>query len=841
MLMKSVRALGLSLLVFVTSFQAWASIGIHESGRYFTDSGQPVFLLGHYVWASPVPETYIDSPATYRKMVDNALEHGLNYIRIHLSVNRFSDTTNPLIYAGEATPTPFVYVAGKADLDQWNEAFWTGLEETLIYARNAGVIVHIALFDGVSLRASGNEYFRWIGSSWNINNQVRNFFGDLDYNANGRVDDLGEFYQTSGFNSPDQNGTDSQRLGYYQQRFIAKTIAVAGAFDNVFFQIGNELGGADRAWNQAVASYFKSLTDKPVTFNHGTSDEGMPASADALTRHHPSDSVAEIKTTVASIVGQSYPAWMDPDGSTLMLGRPDDNRRAAWYSLTGGAAGWGGYNIYTALNNEGMPKILEYYQYLSSFIADNQVPFWKMIPYNQAISNANENNLLALPGENYLAYVLNDASVEIEVQSGTYNVVIFNPVTGQTLLAAQNEWQGLTYIPRPQASGEEWVVYAEATDVQPNAAPTINITQPLSGSSFELNSTIVFQSNATDTDGSVVKVEYYAGDSLLGTATQAPYELSLTMAVGDYAITAKAYDDSNEIGVSSIVSMSVLANQAPQVSITQPANNSSFSTQDTINFQVTASDTDGSVTKVEYYADGNLFATVTEAPFSFSVANAPAGSFAITARAYDDSGNVTSSDAVQISIVAGVNQPPQISITQPVNGSAFTSDSTIAFQVLASDADGSISKVVYFAGDVAFATVSAAPFSYSVANVPAGNYDITALAYDNKGATTRSSVIQISVSGVANQAPVVAITQPASNSVFTTTSTIVFQATASDADGTISKVEYYAGDYLMGVATSAPYQLSIANAPVGSYDITARATDNKGAVTRSSVIRISVN
>ena len=91
-----------------------------------------------------------------------------------------------------------------------------------------------------------------------------------------------------------------------------------------------------------------------------------------------------------------------------------------------------------------------------------------------------------------------------------------------------------------------------------------------------------------------------------------------------------------------------------------------------------------------------------------------------------------------------------------------------------------------------------------------------------------------------NQPPTVAVTSPSAGATFTAPATIGLGASASDADGTIAKVDFYAGTTLLGTATAAPYQLTWSNVPVGSYAITAVATDDDGASTASSAVSISV-
>jgi GH35 family endo-1,4-beta-xylanase len=89
--------------------------------------------------------------------------------------------------------------------------------------------------------------------------------------------------------------------------------------------------------------------------------------------------------------------------------------------------------------------------------------------------------------------------------------------------------------------------------------------------------------------------------------------------------------------------------------------------------------------------------------------------------------------------------------------------------------------------------------------------------------------------------PVVSLTAPLNNAVFTAPATINLTATASDPNGTISKVEFYNGTTKLGEDATSPYSYSWANVAKGSYTITAVATDNSGNKTTSTAAMITVN
>ncbi|ABG58511.1 endo-1,4-beta-xylanase [Cytophaga hutchinsonii] len=88
--------------------------------------------------------------------------------------------------------------------------------------------------------------------------------------------------------------------------------------------------------------------------------------------------------------------------------------------------------------------------------------------------------------------------------------------------------------------------------------------------------------------------------------------------------------------------------------------------------------------------------------------------------------------------------------------------------------------------------------------------------------------------------PVVSLTAPVNNATYAAGATVTLTAAATDADGTISNVEFYSGTTLLGSKTTAPYSYSWATVAEGVYTITAVATDNSGNKTTSTAITITV-
>jgi hypothetical protein len=190
-----------------------------------------------------------------------------------------------------------------------------------------------------------------------------------------------------------------------------------------------------------------------------------------------------------------------------------------------------------------------------------------------------------------------------------------------------------------------------------------------------------------------------------------------------------------------------------------------------------------------------------------------------------------------------VNNPPVVSISSPAKSEAFISPATIAIDAVASDPDGSISKVEFFNGNSKLGERTSAPYSYTWKEVPEGTYSLTAVATDNLNLKTTSSNVSVVVekaAAVINQLPVVSISSPENESSFEAPSTIRLTSVASDTDGAVSKVEYFCGDKKIGESFSTPWEVSFECKKSGKYDIIAVVTDNLNAVSSSPAVKISV-
>ena len=190
---------------------------------------------------------------------------------------------------------------------------------------------------------------------------------------------------------------------------------------------------------------------------------------------------------------------------------------------------------------------------------------------------------------------------------------------------------------------------------QDTTPPTVSITSPSNGTTFNTATTVAINVTATDNVG-VTKVDFYDGQTLKGTDNLAPYTYSWSITSannGTHTWTAKAYDLAGNVGTSNAVSLTVAISTSdttpPTVTITSPPNGYAVQRKSSVVIAANATDNVG-VTKVDFYVNNSLTCTDTAAPYycTWSVPAPPNKSYQLQAKAYDAKGNVGTSQTVSV-------------------------------------------------------------------------------------------------------------------------------------------------------------------------------------------------
>jgi RHS repeat-associated protein len=110
--------------------------------------------------------------------------------------------------------------------------------------------------------------------------------------------------------------------------------------------------------------------------------------------------------------------------------------------------------------------------------------------------------------------------------------------------------------------------YYEVTSSSSNVLPTVTLTSPSNNSSYTQGDSIPFAATAADSDGTIAKVEFFDGTTLIYTATTAPYSVGVTATtVGSHTVTAVATDNNGASTTSNAALVTITSapvNSTPQ-------------------------------------------------------------------------------------------------------------------------------------------------------------------------------------------------------------------------------------------------------------------------------------
>ena len=336
----------------------------------------------------------------------------------------------------------------------------------------------------------------------------------------------------------------------------------------------------------------------------------------------------------------------------------------------------------------------------------------------------------------------------------------------------------------------------------------------------------------------------------------------------------------------------LFSNPLPTVSITSPTNNANFSAPVSVVINVNALD-NGSIVKVEYYNGSSKIGESTVAPFTFSWTNVTEGSYAIKARATDNLGGVTESVAVSVNVTTGVNNGTGNGLLgNYFNGMNFETqvytrtDAAIIFDWGLGSPNAIVNVDQFstrwtgqvqpkYSGEYTFFVNSDngrrlwinnqliidkwlddwnIEYAGKIILVAGQKYDIKLEYFENNGGaacklewSSASETKQVipqsqlySIPPAANQPPAVALTSPTTNQLYNSIASISMAANATDADGTVTKVEFFNGTQKLSEDLSSPFTYTWTNVGAGAYSILAKAYDNLGMISISSTVAVSV-
>jgi hypothetical protein len=267
----------------------------------------------------------------------------------------------------------------------------------------------------------------------------------------------------------------------------------------------------------------------------------------------------------------------------------------------------------------------------------------------------------------------------------------------------------------------------------------------------------------------------------------------------------------------------VASNDPPLITISSPANNTSFPVGSNVSLVATALDfEDGNVSSGLSWAssrDGALGNGT-----SLSLASLSIGAHVITASATDSTAT-TGSATVTITIDPPFNNPPALGVSSPTEGATFAVGAAVNLAATATDTeDGNIANGIAWSSSRDGALGTGA--SLSVTTLSAGAHVITATITDS-GGKTATQTRNITVAVPNNTQPIVTRTAPLNGAAFGVGQPIAFAATATDAEegNVTSRITWSSNrDGALGNGGT----LNLSTLTGGVHTITTTVTDTTG-------------
>jgi hypothetical protein len=248
----------------------------------------------------------------------------------------------------------------------------------------------------------------------------------------------------------------------------------------------------------------------------------------------------------------------------------------------------------------------------------------------------------------------------------------------------------------------------------------------------------------------------------------------------------------------------------PVVKITSPTNNAKFPVGADILLSAEASESNGTITQVEFFLGTNSAAIVPGVGPSFSVvySNAAAGTYLLHTEATDSSGEVGKSGSLPFTVIP----PPTVSVTAPHSGDRFAIGNPVTLSAAVASGGGRIAQVEFFSAPINAAGVGSrtsigvdtnSPYSVPWLPTARGDFILTAVATDDLGQSGQATGVVARVFVPELILPTIVITSSPPNFGVTGVSPIRLAGRASD---------NIAVDYVEYTVTSGPF-LSLVSSP----------------------------
>jgi hypothetical protein len=189
----------------------------------------------------------------------------------------------------------------------------------------------------------------------------------------------------------------------------------------------------------------------------------------------------------------------------------------------------------------------------------------------------------------------------------------------------------------------------------------------------------------------------------------------------------------------------------------------------------------------------------------------------------------------QVGTLIVVSNGVGVSLRASPNVGSMPVGTSLNLRAVATDPYAPVTKIDFYANSVGIGEIDQDNGTISWTPTVANNYSLTAVATDVLGST---GTAQITVN--VTNAPLIAITNPINNQVFSSNPVINLSCAPSEAGGSIAKVDYYANGAFVGESTTGPaYGVAWSNTQTcAEVVLQAVATDGVGATNISPAVNI---
>lgn len=179
--------------------------------------------------------------------------------------------------------------------------------------------------------------------------------------------------------------------------------------------------------------------------------------------------------------------------------------------------------------------------------------------------------------------------------------------------------------------------------------PTAVLVSPVNNANVIVNSPVVLTASGTAPNGNIAKVEFLVDSVVVGTLTQYPYAFTYKFQnLGTYYVQAQVTDNVGDVAITQSpgTKITVVTEPPPTVKISTPTTGGTVTTGSSVSVTVNASSLSGTISQVEFFANGISIGVVTQPPYTVSFTPLSAGLFTFTAVATDGAGETTTSAPV---------------------------------------------------------------------------------------------------------------------------------------------------------------------------------------------------